>query len=1346
MLQLADYVKIISSIPIPSFIFQDMQIKFANGKFTEVTGYTVQELEKIDPGELIHQDDRLYVKKNIINCYSGIEINQSIEFRALTKNAGPVYVLGHFARIELNGNPAILVQCVNISMRKQTEDLLRVQRNLSQDLISCSCLPDAFNLILEAAFKVDGVDCGGIYLVDPLTGNLDLAAHKGIADDFVRIVSFYEYNTPQALLVMEGIPLYANHSDGVFFSRRVKKEGLQAFAAVPVLHDGKVIADLNIASHKIKEFSLPSRNMIEGIAAQIGSVITRFKAETDLSKSRESLARELEVSDALADLSAKLLLTESFEEISQLVLDEAKRLTGSRYGFVGYLDEVTGHVVFITLSREMWDTCQVRDKTFVFENFTGLWGWVLNNKKAILTNSPADDPRYRGTPQGHIPIERFLAVPAMIGEKLVGEVALANSGCDYTDTDLEIAEKLSNIYALAIQRKWLDEELRRSEKESRTLFETMSHGVMCQDARGEIIAANTAAQRILGVSPEQIFGSSLSDPEWKAIREDGSDLPSQEYPSTIALETGREVNNMVLGIYNPRERVYRWIIANAVPQFKDGENKPSLVFTTFEDITELKTAEGKIRTSRQQLLDIIDSLPDATFVIDSDKKVIAWNQALEVMTGVNKEDMIGKGDYAYAVPFYGVNRPILIDLVLSDDRKTELEYDFIMREGSALYAETYVQSVYGGKGAHLRAKISRLCDKDGNTIGAIESIHDITARKQAEEALAAERHRFASLTEGSPFGMVLFDDQGCYKYINPKFTEIFGFNLADIPDRKAWFDKAYPDPEYRNRVLAFWENDVRNSMPGEKKTRLSRVTCKDGEEKIISFTPVRLHTGEFLIACEDITRRRLAERELKAANRQLMDIIDFLPDATFVIDNDGRVIAWNKAIEEMTGVRKEEMLGKGDYAYAVPFYGETRPILIDLVLMPQKEIEEKYAYVIRSGNTLITETDVPFTYMGKGAILWGIATLLLDSDGNVIGAIESIRDVTEKKKAEEQLKYLSLHDPLTGLYNRTFFEEGMRRASDGRFDPLGIIICDLDGLKLINDTLGHDAGDSLLVEVAKNIGKSFRKGDIVSRIGGDEFAILLTRSDEKAVEEACVRLRLSFDNYNGSDPEIPLNVSIGFAVGSMDTTSVSELFKEADNNMYREKLHRSQSARSAIVQTLMKALEARDFITEGHANRLQDYVKELAGVLGMSTRSISDLSLLAKFHDIGKVGVPDRILFKPGVLTAEEALEMQRHSEIGHRIARSAPALEPIADWILKHHEWWNGSGYPLGLKGEEIPLECRILAIVDAFDAMTSDRPYRKALPREYALKELKRCSGTQFDPCLVNKFIDILKLEKAI
>ena len=159
---------------------------------------------------------------------------------------------------------------------------------------------------------------------------------------------------------------------------------------------------------------------------------------------------------------------------------------------------------------------------------------------------------------------------------------------------------------------------------------------------------------------------------------------------------------------------------------------------------------------------------------------------------------------------------------------------------------------------------------------------------------------------------------------------------------------------------------------------------------------------------------------------------------------------------------------------------------------------------------------------------------------------------------------------------------------------------------------------------------------------------------------------------------------------------------------------------------------------------MQDLVESLAIAIGLPEHKVTDLRLLAHFHDIGKVGIPDRILFKPGPLTTEEVVEMRRHCEIGHRIALSSPDLVPIADGILKHHEWWNGNGYPLGLKGEEIPLECRILSIADSYDAMTSDRPYRKGMAHEEAVAEMLRCSGTQFDPRLVQHFLDTLRKQK--
>jgi diguanylate cyclase (GGDEF)-like protein/PAS domain S-box-containing protein len=382
----------------------------------------------------------------------------------------------------------------------------------------------------------------------------------------------------------------------------------------------------------------------------------------------------------------------------------------------------------------------------------------------------------------------------------------------------------------------------------------------------------------------------------------------------------------------------------------------------------------------------------------------------------------------------------------------------------------------------------------------------------------------------------------------------------------------------------------------------------------------------------------------------------------------------------------------------------------------------------------------------NGHYLWieSIANPLYDSNNELSGILVSSRDITARREMEEQLRILSLYDTLTGLYNRTYFEQEMRRLQQSRSAPAGIIICDVDGLKLVNDSMGHDTGDELLRSAAHVIKSCFRDEDMVARIGGDEFAILLPNSTSDLVENSCRRIREATITYNEEHRKMPLSISLGYAVGRKGA-DVSELFKEADNNMYREKLHRSQSARSATVQILVKALEARDYITDGHAERLQDLVVALANTLDLPEHRIADLRLLARFHDIGKVGIPDRILFKEASLNDTERAEMKRHCEIGHRIALSAPDLVPVADWILKHHEWWNGNGYPFGLKETDIPLECRILSIADAYDAMTSDRPYRKALSHEIATDELRRFAGTQFDPNLVEPFLAIVKETKA-
>ncbi|HAG11440.1 MAG TPA: hypothetical protein DCK76_08700, partial [Desulfotomaculum sp.] len=483
-------------------------------------------------------------------------------------------------------------------------------------------------------------------------------------------------------------------------------------------------------------------------------------------------------------------------------------------------------------------------------------------------------------------------------------------------------------------------------------------------------------------------------------------------------------------------------------------------------------------------------------------------------------------------------------------------------------------------------------------------------------------------------------------------------------------------------------------------------------------------SGEVLV---NAVERKRAEEELRLSEERFSKAYSASPNLMLIIGfSSHRVIDINKSFLNVTGYIRQEVIGR---------------TVAELNLWTDLMAYSKAIKMIQEQEVL-HNFEIKFN---KKDGQWGIG--LLSADTINLGGKKCIlfvmNDISQRKKAEEHLTYISMHDSLTGLYNRAYFEEEMRRLGEGRHSSVGMIICDVDGLKLINDTFGHSTGDGLLVAAARVIKNPFRSGDMVSRIGGDEFAVLLPGCERQQVENACHRITFNVKKYNEKHPGLPLSISMGFAVRKGKSVNMLDLFKEADNNMSREKLHRSRSARSTIVQALMKALEARDYITESHSMRLQDLVTNLARAVGVPEYRLSDLRLLARFHDIGKIGLADRILFKPGPLTAEEVLEMQSHCEIGSRIAQSVPDLLPIADWVLKHHEWWNGQGYPLQLKGEEIPLECRILAIADAYEAMTSNRPYRNAISKERAIEEIRKWAGVQFDPLVADRFIESLEDE---
>lgn len=356
-----------------------------------------------------------------------------------------------------------------------------------------------------------------------------------------------------------------------------------------------------------------------------------------------------------------------------------------------------------------------------------------------------------------------------------------------------------------------------------------------------------------------------------------------------------------------------------------------------------------------------------------------------------------------------------------------------------------------------------------------------------------------------------------------------------------------------------------------------------------------------------------------------------------------------------------------------------------------------------------------------------------------------IRDITEQRKLEMKLRDMADRDSMTKLYNRRVFEQKARELHGIKDHTVAFLFIDIDGLKLLNDTLGHQFGDDVIVTVAETISSVFSEHELASRLSGDEFGIIIENQGQLYVEAKIDMLKERIKTLNSNDDKSNISISTGYALHESGPLDSKLLFKEADNNMYQNKMFKAASVRSGIVKTLMKALEARDYITEGHADRMEIMANHLGISIGLSQNQLDKLKLLAKFHDIGKVGIPDHILNKPAKLTDEEYRIMKTHTQIGQRIAKEAVELNEIADLIYAHHERWDGRGYPDGISGEDIAIECRILSIVDTYDAMTNDRPYRKALPHDVAMEEIINNRGTQFDPNLVDRFVDYMKTTQA-
>jgi diguanylate cyclase (GGDEF)-like protein/PAS domain S-box-containing protein len=510
------------------------------------------------------------------------------------------------------------------------------------------------------------------------------------------------------------------------------------------------------------------------------------------------------------------------------------------------------------------------------------------------------------------------------------------------------------------------------------------------------------------------------------------------------------------------------------------------------------------------------------------------------------------------------------------------------------------------------------------------------------------------------------------------------------------------------------------------------LISRDGTERSIADSAAPIHDRDgtvsgVILVFRDVTEERRRQRRLEESEERFRSIAEHTSDVLFRLRllPEPEFEYLSPAVVSVTGYTAEEMCA--DFGLARSCIHPDDAGLIRLFAKGEDlDRPTVLRWKHRDGRTVWTEQRFAPVY---------------DDEGNLSALHGIARDVTEQKRMEAQVRYMSLHDPLTGLYNRAYFEEEMKRLDDpSRFTerPITILSTDVDGMKLVNDTKGHKEGDDLLKAYAGVLRTTFAGQGICARVGGDEFAVILRGTDLGDGIEAMRALEEAIADYNAGNPSTTLSVSIGAAT-SDGAETLEDVHSRADRSLFNAQLHASPTGKSGLVKSLLAALMAKDFVSEGHIARVTEVALRIGNALSLTRKELLDLELLAEVHDLGKVGIPDRILFKPGPLDAEERAQMQEHTAIGYRIAKSSLELTHIAGLILHHHEWWNGEGYPSGLKGEAIPVACRIIAIADAYDAIRSPRPYKPPRTHEEAMAELKRCAGTQFDPRLVEIFASV-------
>lgn len=696
--------------------------------------------------------------------------------------------------------------------------------------------------------------------------------------------------------------------------------------------------------------------------------------------------------------------------------------------------------------------------------------------------------------------------------------------------------------------------------------------------------------------------------------------------------------------------------------------------------------------------------------VPCDYEFIEVNDAFEKFTGLSAKQVIGKK----------------ITDIIPDIDKTEFDWIGFYGDVALNGIEKEIEQFSLALDRYYKVRAFSP-QKDYFIVLFSDITQDIEELNKAHKEALQQKKQLQQYLDVAGVMVVALDLYGNIMLVNNRACEAIESTEKEVLG-KNWFDNFVPvehREDRRNSFKYILENNIEQA--NVKFEGLAMTLDKKVKFMSWRYSLLKEEDGQvygILYAGEDITERKEMEQQLYQ-DKELIEItLHSVGDGIITTDNNGRVKLVNTVAENLTGYKQSEASNKpfNEIFNIVNEYTKEKQLSpVDTVLQTGDVFALANHTILISKNN--TETPIADS-----------AAPIKDESGKIYGIVLVFRDISDVKLKQNSIQYLSYHDQLTGLCNRRYFEQQLTVLDTDENFPISVILGDVNGLKLTNDAFGHQIGDKLLKRTAEIFDSLCRSQDIVVRWGGDEFVILLPKTNAKGAEAVVNKIKKTLRNAKVG--LIPLSVSLGYDTKLDKDTTIMESFKKAENYMYHSKLFESPSVRGNTISTIINTLNKKSKQEEQHSNRVSILCEHIAKAMDLDVKQINDISVAGLLHDIGNIALSDEIALKTGKLTDEDWVEIKRHPEIGYRILSSVNELAEIADFVLSHHERWDGKGYPKGLVGEEIPLQSRIISVVDAFDAMVTNRTYREAYTYELAISELIKSAGTQFDPEIVKVF----------